>query len=266
MRLKYKKQKGFIQHHFHLTFFNMFLNIRTKDKYKTKFPLSSESGAGFTLIELIVVMAVFLFVIGATLGIFISIFQNQKKVLAEQQILNQISYIEEYMSKALRMAKTQESTDGACLPLVGDIYSLTYNTGLKLYTGIKFINQSDDNSCWKFYLDVASPTDPTLVLWEERGLNLPVALTTTNLQFDPINPIRFSINGLDCGGVIPCGASNIDTSQPRVTILLNVINNSVSGSSCETACPTKLVCGNDKKCHPIITIQTTVSRRNLNVK
>jgi len=223
---------------------------------------------GFTLIEMIVVMAVFLFVIGVTLGIFISIFQNQKKVLAEQQILNQISYVEEYMSKALRMAKTEEPT-GTCL-LPGYIYSLeNYDPVLGLYKGIKFINQSDGDSCWEFYLDNATPgdTNTPLVLWEKREPYSPVTLTTTNLQFDPANPIRFSINGSDgCGGG-PCGASNIDTFQPRVTILLNVVNNSVSGSSCETIpCTTKSFCGNDKKCHPIITIQTTVSRRNLNVK
>ena len=57
---------------------------------------------GFTLIELIVVMTVFLLVIGAAMGIFISIVQNQKKILSEQELLNQISYVEEYMSKALR--------------------------------------------------------------------------------------------------------------------------------------------------------------------
>ena len=34
---------------------------------------------GFTIIELIIVMAVFLFVIGAAIGIFISIVKNQKR-------------------------------------------------------------------------------------------------------------------------------------------------------------------------------------------
>ena len=59
------------------------------------------------MVELIVVMAVFLFVIGAGMGIFISLIQNQRKVLAEQEVLNQLSYVEEYMSKALRTAEVE---------------------------------------------------------------------------------------------------------------------------------------------------------------
>ena len=69
--------------------------------------IKEKKSAGFTIIELIVVMAVFLFVIGAAISVFISIIQHQKRVLAEQQILNQISYVEEYMSKSLRTANTE---------------------------------------------------------------------------------------------------------------------------------------------------------------
>ena len=49
---------------------------------------------GFTIIEMVVVMAVFLFIVGAAISIFISVIQNQRRVLAEQQTLNQISYLQ----------------------------------------------------------------------------------------------------------------------------------------------------------------------------
>ena len=111
---------------------------------------------GFTLIELIVVMAVFLFVIGAAMGIFISIIQNQKKVLSEQQLLNQISYAEEYMSKAMRMAKVEENEncliDSQGTDYPGYIYLLTrYDINSQLYRGIKFINQNS-SICQEFFL------------------------------------------------------------------------------------------------------------------
>lgn len=214
---------------------------------------------GFTIIEMIVVMAVFLFVIGATISIFISIIQNQKRVLSEQQLLNQISYTEEYMSKALRMARA-ELDEGCLLDSNGDdhpgyIYLLTrWDPNLDRYKGIKFINQSDvfssqNPTCQEFFLDnITDPSRP--VLKELKGSGDAVALTSTNLQIDPENPIRFSVNGSlgNCGGLDPCGASSEPgTTQPKVTILLNI----------------KIPGDNQQSTR---TIQTTVSERNLNVK
>jgi hypothetical protein len=191
--------------------------------------------------------------------------------LSEQQLLNQISYVEEYMSKALRMAKV-ETTEN-CLKDYslgvdppdhpGYIYLLTrYDSNLGIYRGIKFINQSGvdsygEASCQEFFLD--NTTDPNSpVLKELRNSvngNDAVALTPTNLQIDPANPIRFAINGSSgstftsdsCTSISQCGASEADSVQPRVTILLNV---KIPGDNQE----------------PTRTIQTTVSQRNLNAK
>jgi len=240
---------------------------------------------GFTLIELIVVMAVFLFIIGAAIGVFVSIIQNQKKILSEQQLLSQISYIEEHMSKALRMAK-MEPIDGSdpCLKdYPGYIYLLTrYDTNLALFRGIKFINQSGDSSgnsiCQEFFLDTDGILKETE--WVNGVAGAAVALTSPNLQ---INSVRFSINGSDGSASIPnsascptniqCGASNADLVQPRVTILLNA-NITGSGLGTGTPCnPPAINCTNGEACDlsthicvPTRTIQTTVSQRNLNVK
>lgn len=200
---------------------------------------------GFTIIELIVVIAVFMFIIGAAIGIFLSIVRSQKKILSEQKFLNQISYAEEYMSKGLRMAKA--AAEDSCIPQ-GYIYSLTRYQDNGFFTGIKFINQSDDDACQEFFLDNSDPLHPAIM--EKRGDSPAVAITSSNLQ---INSVRFSVNGsnggiftiptnLNCNSTL-CGATNLDGVQPRVTILLNVI---IPGSSSRT-------------------IQTTVSQRNLNV-
>lgn len=204
----------------------------------------------FTLIELMVVMAVFLFIVGAAINIFISIIQHQKRVLAAQELLNQTSYAEEYMSKALRMAK-REVEENCLLDSEGDshpgyIYLLTRpDTEAGFYRGIKFINQSDNDACMEFFLDNEVPGDTStpLVLKELKNSlddSNAVALTSPNLQ---IKSIRFGVNGTTgcygSGDDCPIGASKDDLGQPRVTVILNIKDQ---------------------------IIQTTVSQRNLNAK
>jgi hypothetical protein len=192
------------------------------------------------------VIAVLLAVLGTAIGIFISIVQHQRIILAEQELLNQTSYVLEYMSKALRMAG--KDLTGDCLrDSFGTIYG-EYNYLLTrpvngVYTGIKFINRSDNDTCQEFYLDSTDPENPVL---KETKNGLPatgVALTSDKFM---INSIRFGING-DNGlttGVI--GAAGDNNIQPRVTVYLDI---QVKGDG-----------GSAKK------IQTTISQRNLNVQ
>lgn len=212
---------------------------------------------GFTIIELIVVIAIFLFIIGSALGIFISIVENQRKILSEQQLLSQISYIEEYLSKALRMASVDD-TGEKCFgesKYAGFIYLLTrYDNASGSFRGIKFYNRSSD-SCQEIFLDNAVYGDASspLVLKELKNNPAPetaVSITSTALN---IESVAFSVNGYSvaplttsfCHDDIPnsCGAANTDTVQPRVTILLNVSAN--NGAVARK-------------------IQTTISQRNLN--
>ena len=229
-----------------------------------------KSQKGFTLIEMIVVIAVFLFIVGAALGIFISLVQNQKNVLARQQILNQVSYIEEYMSKALRMAKA-ENSEGCMTDSEGDhsgfIYLLTrYDSSIPAYQGIKFLNQSDGNSCEEFYLSggiLYAKNSNSNVLPSET------ALTSAGMH---IKSIKFSVNGaLNCSsGIYGCGASNSNFQQPRVAILLNVFMPNSNSTSCTT--DSNCTVGGQKcdtavgLCQPVQVFQTTVSQRNLNAK
>jgi len=200
--------------------------------------------AGFTLIELIVVMAIFLFIVGAALGIFLSIVDSQKQVLDSQQLLGQISYLQEHMSKAIRMAKTD--TTGSCLGSgnEGYIYLLThYKASTGYFEGIKFFNQSD-NFCTELFLDNGAMKE--LKNNPEPDNAVPVTSTALKIEF-----VRFSINGSNgsaifnnplttgcANGDTQCGAWYQDSIQPRVTILFNL--------------------GGDK------VIQTTVSQRSLN--
>ncbi len=218
---------------------------------------------GFTLIEVVVVMAIFLFIIGAAIGIFLSVVKNQKKVLAEQQLINQVSYIEEYMSKAMRTAAVD--LDGVCIDnsgLTGDnsgyIYLLTEPdaTDDNFFKGIRFFNQST-LECQEFFLENGilkelRGANGEAVLEENRDAEK-IAITSLNLE---ISNIRFAINGkpgkvndsyLCKEDADICGATNKMLLQPMVTIILEIKVPEDPES-------------------PLRTIQTTVSQRNLNVK
>ena len=227
---------------------------------------------GFTLIELIVVMAVFLLVIGGAIGIFISIIEHQRIILAEEELLNQTSYVQEYMSKALRMATKDQSGDclvdnSALSPDPQKIYPgysylltrpVTDSNGVTFYTGIKFLNQSNtDNlqrpACQEFYLDrTSSPyvlkEIKTFYPYTKVGDEYAVALTSKKLN---IKSIRFGIDGTNgsSGAGLPIGDQDTDfeSFQPRVSIAMSI------QIEADPKQPTRI-------------IQTTVSQRNLNAQ
>jgi prepilin-type N-terminal cleavage/methylation domain-containing protein len=195
---------------------------------------------GFTLIEVIVVMAVFMLIVGSAISIFISIVQHQKNILAEQELLNQSSYAIETISKALRMAGRDDVGD--CIS-VGYNYMLSeWNLTLRGYTHIKFLNQSDidflgNQACQEFYLDDGVLKEVKRYLVADP-IN-PIAITSAKLK---VNSLVFAING----DKTKEGASDIDGVQPRVTIFMDI---QVSGDNSRS----------------IGKIQTTVSQRNLNM-
>lgn len=202
---------------------------------------------GFTLIEMIVVVAIFLLIIGVAINIFISVIENQRSILMQEKILNQISYVSEYMSKALRMAKvsTAATTDTACIP-VDFMYELTRPIAGSYYQGIKFINASDNNACTEFFLDMTDPNHPVLKeLKNSTNEADAVALTSQDINFESL---KFAINGIMANTTnfqigSPKGASVIDGLQPRLTMVFNIK-------------------GGDKV-QPMI-LQTTISARNIN--
>ena len=228
---------GFTQHHFHQIIINMFKNFTTYINRKARFRLSRESGAGFTLIEVVFVLVIFLIIVGAAVDIFVSIIQHQKRILVEQELLNQTSYVTEYVSKALRMAV--KSKNATCLTNRGYFYELTHcpNGTLEACNGIKFINQSDNDACLEFFLD--DTTDPLNPVFSQIKNGGPAQNLLSDI-FD-INRVKFVINGNQALHA----TTSSDLVQPRVTMLFDVITK-------ESKNPQQKI------------IQTTVSIRNLN--
>jgi len=151
----------------------------------------------FTLIELLVVIAIFSIAIGAISGIFISGLSSQRKILAEQEILNQMNYVIEYMGKAIRMAKKDDVSFAGETKNCLSGNNVNYETPTE--REIKFRNHL--NQCQRFYLSSNQ-------IWEDKEGTV-LALTSPTIK---VNALRFRVSG----------ESQDDTNQPRVTIFMEI--------------------------------------------
>jgi len=191
----------------------------------------SYSNKGESLIEMLVAVTIFAITIGAISGIFISAVRTQRRVLATQELLDQTSYVMEYMGRALRMAK--KDLTGTCLSSPGYNYEAAFGV-------IKFIDYND--ICTTYILqdgriNKITPNNP------ECPVTLPPAPPSCPLTSDKLTVNSFQIN-LSGAAQPPA-----DYLQPRVTIFLDVESKrSVPGSP------------------PKIQIQTSISQRNVDVQ
>ncbi len=163
-----------------------------KQKTKNK----KQKNKGFTLVELLVGVAVFALVGGIASGILVSGLRAQRKSLAYQEILDQTSYLMEYISRAVSMAK-KDDVGGIINCLTGDKVNYEINPSTQ---GIKFRNYK--NECQEFYLENNQ-------LKENKAGNI-YNLTSSGLQVT-----YFNIGPLDTW-------DQDDDSQPRVTLSLAI--------------------------------------------
>lgn len=195
-----------------------------KNNKNRKIILRKNCFKGFTLIEIIVTIAIFSLIFGVASGMFASAIRTQRKSLVSQELLSQTSYVMEYMSRHLRMAKNYNVASANC---TGSGYNYEITRGGQ---GIKFANYEDPSCCWEFYL-------------EDNRLNRAITgcgsdvtgpLTSANFIVD-----KFSIFLIDS----EAGAG----SQPRLTLLLKIRG---GGEKLEE--------------QSVIEVQTTISQRALN--
>lgn len=177
---------------------------------------------GFTMIEMIVSVAVFFLIIGIVSNIFVSTLRGQARTLAFQELLDQVGFTTEYMGRSIRMAV--KATDTSCLSSAGLNYQKT-NTGGG--GGIKFLDY--DGNCIEFYLDSNANT-----LKKKKNSEPSLSLTSPSLEV-----ISFNIG--------PSGTwDDADLEQPRITMFLEV--RGTRGAKLEN--------------QPIVKIQTMISQRN----
>lgn len=195
-----------------------FLKIRHPQKFFT----------GFTLIEMLVSVGIFIIIVGVICSVFTSTLKNQKRTLAYQELLDQTGYAVEYMSRLIRTVTRDE--DGTCLSSAGLNYEKV-NTGAG---GIRFIWRGE---CREFFREWNSEVG-VYQLKERRNIGT-ADEKFLELTSDKINVVLFNIGPDDSWDVG-------DTDQPRVTLSFE-IKGAVSSS----------------KEQPVVRIQTMISQRNL---
>jgi prepilin-type N-terminal cleavage/methylation domain-containing protein len=131
---------------------------------------------GYTLIEILVAIFIFSILALALVESFVSASRAQRKALAETQVINSTSYVLEYMSRALRMAKRG---DGSCVPTDRN-YATDTNS-------ITFRNYND--KCQTFFLENG-------MLKEKIDTNDSILLTPGDLE---ILNIKFDVFGDEIG-------------------------------------------------------------------
>jgi len=190
---------------------------------------------GYSLIEILVAVAIFTIVVAGPTGFFVSSLKGQIKSLASQKLLDNTSYTLEYISRSLRMAKKEigcldinDPTTCPCLKTQG--YGFNYENPDGDISAIRFINYNGE--CQEFFWDKNDNR-----LKESKNEATPVALTSEELE---IISLKFNLSG----------ESQDDTDQPRVTLFLDL-----KGGKGQ-----KIL-----ELRPEIKIQTTISQRNLDV-
>ena len=150
---------------------------------------------GFTLIELLISMTIFSIVMVSVINLFSAGIKTQRKTLALQTLSNSTSYVIEYMSRSIRMAKKD---------LGGTYISAGCNfepaDDEKNY--IKFLNYNGKEQ--EFKLD-----NEQIKERKELASEL-TALTSDNFK---VNKLVFRVSG---------GCQQNDELQPKVTIVIEI--------------------------------------------
>ena len=191
---------------------------------------------GFTIVELLVSIFIFSLVIVGAGGLLVSSMGVQRRSGTQQEIIDQASYLAEYMSRALRQAR--KDTAGVCLTTAGAGFNYELNIN-PVGDRIRFLNRNNLGVlvCKQFSLSGAQIFEQTST---DAAANLPpltpqLALTSNNLQ---VTKLRFYISG----------ASQGDNLQPKATFAMELKGRAQQGGS-----------------QPAVNIQTTVSQRKIDV-
>ncbi len=146
---------------------------------------------GFTLVELMVAIILFLLTIGATTSLAVSLINQEKRSLATQGLIDNSSYFLEYGGRFLRMAQEDD----------GDCIAAGTNYDASGVSSIRFLDY--ENHCREFLLDSQEIKEKVSTDDTAANLGTAVGITAPNAE---INSLSFTVSG-----------DSID-HQPRVTV------------------------------------------------
>lgn len=181
---------------------------------------------GYTLIEVLAAVTILFTVIASLVAFFTGAVRVQREILSSQELVDNISYSLEYMSRALRMAVKDDVGGKNCLDGNKVNYELTTRDGVVV--GIKFRNYK--NYCQEFFLEGGQ-----LKEWKD----VDGVISTNDLTSENIEVSDFIIGSSDSW-------DQDDDLQPKVTLFIEA-----RGVLSERS---------------VIKIQTTISQRNLDVR
>lgn len=151
------------------------------------------SEKGLTLMEIIISLFIFSLMVGSITGIFVNGVKGQKKLLEEQKLSSEISFVLEYMSRAMRMAKSGTGS--------GDCASGDHYKSLDGGQRVEFLNY--EGECQRFFLE-----DGKIMEKKANGNDAP--LTSSNIEVSTLNFNNGESNWF----------FNVDSNQPKVIIFI----------------------------------------------
>lgn len=152
--------------------------------------------AGFTLVEMIVVIALLGLLVGVVFNLFASGFSSQRNTLSVQKSTNQLSYIAEYMGRALRQAT--KDLNGTCI---------TAKKNFEVVSGeLRFLDKA--SRCRAFFLAGTQIKEKISPDSSSSGL------VGTD---QPLTPSGMSVTNFN---VVLQGEVQTDAMQPRITFVM----------------------------------------------
>ncbi len=161
------------------------------------FQVSSKKG--FTLVELLVSIGIFIVIFVVMMGTLVFGIRIQRRLLIEQQAVDELSYAIEYMSRALRLAIREDGSFN-CL---SNGYSYQ-NPGGNV-SKIRFINHLQGDDCQEFFLE-------NNVLRHRKGIGASEQIFDLTSPGLTVTDTKFSLLGETSG----------DGLQPRASIILRI--------------------------------------------
>ncbi len=195
-----------------------------KDNYKKQ-----KNIKGFTLVEMLVAIAVFMIVMTVAVGSLVAIIDSNRKAQAIKNVINNINFALESISKDMRVGRDYECLTGMYNQASGNFNSTSFTKTESICDdgtlGVRYKKNSKEYVQYRFFSGntgvlgeggnvrkcVESSTNNNCML--EAGWDSLTA-PTYNVQ---ITNMKFYVLGADTGAA---GIDQADWKQPRVLITL----------------------------------------------
>jgi len=186
-----------------------------------------KNSKAFTMVETIVSIALFGFISIVLVNVFVSAIKGQTRILQNQELMDQSTYVLEYMAKILRMA--QNDTAGVCTGIAG----ANYGIGSDSINFIAYDSIEGEYRCRQFILENNVIKEKRSTDESAANLGTSQAMTSSKVR---VEGLTFGVTGNVVGDLV----------QPKVTVMVKMESN-VSLNP------------------PEIIIQTSVSQRSLDI-